>query len=156
MENSLRHHGILGMKWGVRRTPEQLGHLSKEDRKWVKKNHKKVTKIAKQNSSGELSKYADELMKNPNALKKNGRLSSSTINAYNRKMAELMTEQVSDLRLPSGKVVKYVAKRGELGVHMAVADQGYNMAQLKNGVWSSGRIAYRKQSVDMDRGDYYD
>lgn len=156
MTNDLTHWGIKGMKWGVRRTQEQLGHLSKEDRKWVKKNQKKVTEVARRNSSAELSKYADELMKKPNALKTSGKLSSATVNAYNRKMADLMNEQVSGLQLPSGKVVRYVAKRGELGVHMAVADQGYNMAQLKNGVWSSGRIAYKKQAVDMDRGDYYD
>lgn len=28
-DNVLYHHGIKGMKWGVRRTPEQLGHRKK-------------------------------------------------------------------------------------------------------------------------------
>ena len=64
-------------------------------------------------------------------------------------MAELMNTAVTDLRAPSGKVVQFVAKRGELGVHMALATPSYDMSQLKNGIWSSGRIAYKKKSVDM-------
>lgn len=31
--NELQHHGILGMRWGIRRTPEQLGYPPAEPRK---------------------------------------------------------------------------------------------------------------------------
>ena len=147
--NEIQHHGILGMRWGVRRTPEQLGHLSKKDSKWIKKKGDKITQKARKNTRKELERYGRELMKNPNAYKSNGKLSSAAINAYNRKMAELMNNQVSDIQSPSGKVVRYVAKRGEVGVHLALADQGYNMDQIKNGIWSSGRIAYKKDKVNM-------
>jgi len=63
-------------------------------------------------------------------------------------MASLMNEQVSNLTSPSGKAVRFVAKRGEVGVFMALADQGYNMNQLKNGIYESGKVAYRKTVVD--------
>ena len=87
-------------------------------------------------------------MRNPNSVNKSGKLSSSAINAYNKKMADLMSQSVSNLRSPSGKVVRFVAKRGEVGVMMALADEGYNMAQLRNGVWASGRVAYKKTVLD--------
>ena len=127
---------------------EQRGHLTKKDNKWIKKNADKITEKARKKSSKELMKYANELMKNPNAVNKSGKLSAATINAYNQKMASLMNEQVSNLRSPSGKVVRFVAKRGEIGVFMALADQGYNMNQLKNGIYESGKVAYRKTVVD--------
>ena len=155
--DAIYHHGIKGMRWGVRRyqnkdgslTPAGQKRLEKKDTKWAHKNHDKIVSKARKDVSKELDQYANQLLSNPSAVTSKGKLSASTINSYNKKMAELMNQSVKDIRAPSGRVVQFVAKRGEVGVHMAIADRGYDMAQLKNGIWASGRVAYKKKTVNM-------
>lgn len=152
----IRHHGILGQRWGVRRfqnadgslTPSGQRRREKLDAKWARKNYTKIEMTAKQRVKGELDEYASELLNQPGSRNSDGRLSASTVNAYNRRMAELMTRAANNISAPSGRVVTFVAKRGEIGVHLALADRGYDMSQLRNGVWKNGRIAYRKEEVN--------
>ena len=61
MSEMIEHHGILGQKWGIRRTPAQLGNLSKKDANWVKKKSEKITEQARRKSSKEMSRYANEI-----------------------------------------------------------------------------------------------
>lgn len=154
----LQHWGILGQRWGQKNGPPYpLGssqmnaaerRADRKDARWAKRKYNKIYKKAYNASEKEMRAVVKELDRTIQKFASNRKLSKTYINAYNRKMAEIMNKNLSDLRAPSGKVVKFIAKRGELGVHIGLADEGYDMSQVKSGIYSSGRIAYKKKVVD--------
>lgn len=154
----LQHHGIPGQKWGVRRfqnpdgslTPRGQARVDKKDNKWAATKGEKIKGKVQKSVAKDMDKFIKTQLEM--SYTPTGKISSQTILQYNNKLSELMNSKVSDVRAPSGRVLRFVAKRGEIGVHTAVADAGYDMDLLKRGVFGSGKVAYKKENL-MKGGD---
>ena len=86
MAEEIWHHGIRGMKWGVRRTPAQLGHETGGKRDTVDDDYKKAhdSKSVKKMSDSELRARLNRLNMeqqysklNPSRVKRGLKIASS-------------------------------------------------------------------------------
>ena len=149
----LQHHGILGQKWGVRRfqnpdgslTPRGQARLDKKDDKWASTKGEKIKSKIQKTVSKDMNEFVRTQLEMSYTSK--GKISSSTILQYNNKLAQLMNSKIPDVQAPSGRVLRFVVKRGELGVHTAVADAGYDLNQLRRGVFKTGKVAYKQENL---------
>lgn len=163
MTNEIYHHGILGQRWYEQNGPPYpLGYarrsaaerrLNRKDMRYVKRVEGKARKKAYNASKKELKDYEQNVIKNKYPMKNSsGKLNSNYVNAYNKKMAELMNKNVDVLVAPSGRVIQFVAKRKEVGVYTALADPNYNMDFVRNGVYLTGKIAYKQSHINISNG----
>lgn len=108
-ETYLAHHGILGMKWGVRRTPEQLGHR-KEKREEMRN---RIVRSSGSTDSETLRKARREDI---------SKLSNQELKEYN----ERLNLEQNFARLTQGKVKQgkdWVAKTIIAGIFVGAVSQ---------------------------------
>lgn len=114
MDNTLKHWGIPGMKWGVRRTPEQLGHKSgsknktskddSEEKKTPGKTNKKTSRMSDEELRTRINRLQMEEQYS-NLVSRQKANSRGTVNRLLREAGENLGRQAL------GKVVSHMVDK---------------------------------------------
>ena len=107
MYNELAHHGIKGMKWGVRRTEKQLAKIRKRAEKegWSEEATKARSKSAKSMTTSELKEAIARLdmEKRYNDLRQNDITSGQKFVASSKKVLENRAKDVGNVAVNVAK-----------------------------------------------------
>lgn len=166
--NSLEHYGVKGQKWGVRRTPEQLGHITEKKRKvsnWIQKARKKSAKrknqAAKKKSEAKKAKAEKE---EESTEKIREKVLNSTDPKYIYKHRDLLTTKELQDRLTRidteervSKLVENTSKKGKdfikvLGETAKMAESVGKIAENTKKVYDAySTITSKKESAKFTK-----
>lgn len=154
-KNELTHYGVLGMKWGIRRTPEQLSHRpTKEERKERKrltkdlaaaqqnlKSKTKVTQSAREMGSNADSTYEKAIKRSAILYGGKERKEKAVIDA-----AERFDKLYQMMEFPESRKLRaediYKEKRKDLVDYVDALTKEYgaeNVKQLKTKTVYTGK-----------------